>query len=150
MKRLICVLAMTSLVAPPAAASVREAAFSSTTESARIQSGLFVGATYRLGTNPHSGGVRGIASLNMSGMTRTVSGDFRFNRGAELHLDASGKPALLVGGRDIGHFKRQSKLSGGTTAIIIVGGIALAVAAAVVVSNAIDESNCIDEEYGCD
>jgi len=126
MKKLIALLAMTSLFALPVAASVRDAAFSSSADNAQAQTGMFVGVSYRVSSSHQTNAPQGRASLKMSGMVFTPgTSDLRFSEGFELAAGKTGKPAFLVGGSDIGEMQKSLKLSGGATAIVVVVGVAV-------------------------
>lgn len=126
MKKLIALLAMTSLFASPVSASVRDAAFSSSADNAKARTGMFVGLHYRVSSDRHSSTPQGRASLKMSGMVVTPgTSDLQFSEGFELAAGKTGKPAFLVGGSDIGEMHKSLKLSGGATAMIVVVGVAV-------------------------
>lgn len=126
MKKLIALLAMTSLSATPVAASVRDAAFSSSADHAQTQTGMFVGVHYRISSKRDASAPTGRASFKMSGMALTPgASDIRFSEGLELTAGKTGKPAFLVGGSDLGEMQKSLKLSGGATAAIVVVGVAV-------------------------
>jgi hypothetical protein len=141
MKKLIALLAMTSLSATPAAASVRDVAFSSSADQARAQTSMFAGASYRVvlggtGENPRSR-----ASLKLSGMMKVPgASEIRFGQGLEVARGIAGKPALFVAGRDVGKLGDQARLgSGGTIALVVVGLVVVAGGAAALAIDARDD-----------
>jgi hypothetical protein len=151
MKTLITMFAMTVLVASPASGSIRDAAFASSADRQGLQTSMFAGATYGVDLDKRTGQARGRASLGFGGMTRTPTADLRFAKGLQLSAGQTGKPALFVGGRDLGQVQKQkANLSGGTTALIVVGVVALVAVAAVVVADAVDDERCIGEDGDCD
>jgi len=139
----ISLLAMTSLAASPAIASVREAAFATSAEQQRAQTSVFVGATWRIGLDRRAGEPRGRALLALTGMTRTPSAEVRFGRGLEISGGQGGTPLVSMGGQDLGQVKAKAKLSGGTTAAIVIGVL---VVAAVVAAVAISEATKCEED----
>ena len=126
----IAFLAMTSLLTSPVLGSVREAAFSSSSDRHGSQNSMFAGATYRVGFDRRSGEPRGRASLNVAGMTRTPTADFKIGQGLEIRGGRTGKPAFLLGGREIDLKNRKANLSSGATIAIVAVGV-LAVGAVV-------------------
>ena len=150
MKTLIAVAAVTGLVATPLSATVRDAAYASSSDRQATQTSLFAGATYRVGLDNRAGEPRGRASLAFAGMARTPANDFRFGQGLEISRGQTGKPALFMAGQDVGQVKDRANLSGGTTAIIVGGVILLVVVAAVVISDYQRSQRCIGEEGDCD
>jgi hypothetical protein len=141
MKTFVSVLVVASLVATPAAASVRDAAFASSADRGRAETSMFVGVSYRVTSNHRTSAPQGRASFKMSGMAHTPgTSDFKFGHGLEISSGETGKPALFVAGHDVGQLDRKAHLSGGNTALIVVGVLVVAAAvAAVVVVNELDE-----------
>lgn len=151
MKKLITLLAMTSLSASPAWGSVREAAFASSTDRPATQTSIFAGATYRVGLDRRTSQQRGRASLKLAGTNHVPgSSEIRFGDGLELTGGQTGKPALHLAGQDIGQLNRKANLSGTGTALIIGGVIVLGVVAALVISDYERSQRCIGEEGDCD
>ena len=136
MKKLISLFAVASLIASPVAATVREAAFATSADRHATQTSMFVGATYRVGLNERTAGIRGRASLAFTGMTRTPTNDFKFRHVLELSRGQTGKPSLYLAGRDIGEVERKANLS--TGAGIAIGLGVLLVAGAVVLATYCD------------
>jgi hypothetical protein len=131
MNRFVTSSIMASLIAAPASAAVRDAAFASSSDRMPTQASVFAGATYSVALNRGSKGAQGYASLRLSGMTRSWNGArLQVGQGAELRLGAQGRPMLLAGGQEIDQLKRRSNLSGGTVAVIVVGVLAVGAAAA--------------------
>ena len=129
MQKLIALLALTGLSSAPVAASVRDAAFSSSADRGQAQTGMFVGVSYRVSSGHQTNAPQARASLKMSGMMFTPgTSDLRFSEGFELAAGKSGKPAFLVGGSDIGDMRKSLKLSGGATAAIVAVGVVVVAA----------------------
>ena len=126
MKKLLTLLAMTSLSASPASGSVKEAAFASSADRHAPQTSMFVGATYRVGLDKRSGVARGRASLAFTGMTRTPTSDIKFRQGLELSQGRTGNPSLYIAGQPIGKMGRKANLSTGTGIAIGLGVILVA------------------------
>lgn len=131
MTKLTALIAMASLIAAPATAGVRDAAFANSSDRMPTQASVFAGATYSVALNRGTKRARGYASLRLSGMTRSWNGaQLQVGQGAELRLGAHGRPMLLAGGQEIDQLTRRSNLSGGTVAVIVVGVLAVGAAAA--------------------
>lgn len=150
MNRLIAMLSMSSLVASPAMASVRAAAYASTADRHSAQTSLFAGATYRIGFDRRDSRQRGRAAINIAGMSRTPTAEFRVGQGLELTGGKGGKPTLSLAGQDLGQFKQRAQLKGTTTALIIGGVVLVGVVAAVLISDYQRSQRCIGEEGDCD
>ena len=151
MRNLVALFALTSLVATPAGASVREAAYAASTDQTVGQTSMFVGATYRIGLDRRTDDQPGRASLRLSGMSHAPgSSELRLGSGLKLAAGKTGKPALYLAGQDIGEFKTKAQMNGTTTAVIIGGVILLGVIAAVVISDYQRSQRCIGEEGDCD
>lgn len=131
-KEPILVFAAASLVATPVSASVREAAFASSADRAPTEASVFVGLKYgvSLGRSTNAPKVR--ASFNVARMSKTPNAQLRVTEGVGLTFGAKGKPALLLGGHEIGDLKdRRANLStGATVAIVTVGVLAVGAVAA--------------------
>ena len=126
MTKLIAMLAA-GLATAPAQAGLRDAVFASSADRTELRSGMFVGASYSVGFNRAVQAPQGKASLKMSGMVVAPgTSQIRFGDGIELALRGNAKPALLVGGSDVGQIRKSAKLSGTTTVMIVVGVAALA------------------------
>jgi hypothetical protein len=122
MKTSVSVLAVASLIAAPADASVRDAAFASSADRARAESSIFIGANYgvSLGRKTNAGKAR--ASFKIAGMVKDGNAQFRLGEGLALTAGTQGKPAFLIGGQDIGAMKGKANLgTGGTVALVVVG-----------------------------
>lgn len=130
MLKFISVIAVASLAAAPLAASVREAAFSTSADRPAIQTSVFAGTTYRMGLDRRVSKAPGRLSLKLSGMAWSpATAELRLGQGLEFGAGNSGKPALLVGGKDIGSMHKAAKLNGTTTAVVVVLGAAILVGA---------------------
>jgi hypothetical protein len=144
MNKLIALLAMASLSATPAAASVRDAAFSSSADPAQVRTGVFVGAHYRLSFHRDASAPQGRASFKLSGMAHTPgASDLKLGSGLEIAGGKSGKPALFVAGRDADKLGDQARLgSGGTIALVVVGLVVVAGSvAALAIDDRLDRQN---------
>lgn len=143
MNKLIALLVMTNLSAMPAAASVRDAAFSSSADRAQAQTGMFAGVHYQI-TSARDAAPQGRASLKMSGMTHTPGkSDLKLARGLEISRGKTGKPTFFVGGRDPGELGDRVNLGkGGTIALVVVGVVVVAGAAvALAIDARLDRQN---------
>ena len=128
MNKLLTLFTAMSLLASPAWVSAREAAFASSADRSAPRSSVFAGATWRIGLDGRTGKTRNQASLRFSGMTHTPgTADLRLGNGLAIAAGQTGRPALFVGGQDIGQIERQANLNGGNTALI-VGGVLLVLA----------------------
>lgn len=150
MNKLVAILATSSLMASPAAAGVRAAAYASSADSHSAQTSMFAGATYRVGFDHRDSRPRGRAAINIAGMSRTPTAGFKIGQGLELSGGRTGKPALFLAGQDVGEFKGKAQLSGTTTALIVGGVILVGVVAAVLISDYQRSQRCIGEEGDCD
>lgn len=151
MRNLVTFCAVASLVAMPANADVREAAYASSSDRTVAQTSMFVGATYRIGLGRGTDDRRGRASLRLAGMSYApASSELRLGEGLELSAGKTGKPALYLAGQDVGEFKSKAQMKGATTAIIVGGVILLGVVAAVALSDYQRSLKCIGEEGDCD
>jgi hypothetical protein len=104
-------------------------------DQARTESGLFAGATYRVGFDRRANAPRGRATLNLSGMTwRPAASELRIGEGIALGISERARPALLVGGTEVGDIGRRANLSGTATAVIVLGVAVIAVAVLVATS----------------
>ena len=147
MKPFLAGLTMASLIISPAAASVRDAAFSTSSDRPAAQTSMFAGATYRIDFDRRKNEPRGRASLKLSGMaTSPGSSAIRFSDGLEISGGQSGKPAVYLAGRDLGQLKRKAELSGSGTALIIGGIVVLAVVVVLVASDVHHDNKCSEEE----
>jgi hypothetical protein len=110
------------------AASVREAAYSTSSNQPVAQVSMFGGATYRIGFDRRADKVRGRASLNFGGMVKSAnSSELRIAQGLEIAGGKSGKPALHLAGQDVGELGNRAKLgTGGTVALVVVGVVVVA------------------------
>ena len=144
MKKLIAMLAVTTLAASPVTATVRDAAFASSGDRAQPQTSMFVGATYHVGLNGSSNRARGRASLHLGAMMKTTdASDLRIGRGLEIAGGRAGKPALLIAGHDARDLGDRSHLStGATVALVVVGVVVIAgVTAALLIDERLDRQN---------
>lgn len=147
MRVLIMTLAMIGLATAPATASVRDAAFSSSSDRLNVQASVFAGASYRVGLDRRTGGPRGQASLKLSGMTKASDTSVvRFGQGLEIIRGEAGAPGLYLAGQDVGELKSKAQLKGTGTALIIGGVVLLAVAVALVASDIHHKNKCSEEE----
>ena len=137
MSKFLTLAAIASLTSAPASANLREAALATSGDQARTHSGLFVGATYRVGFDRKANAPRGRGALTLSGMTyRPQTSELRIGEGIAVGISGQAKPALLIGGADVGQLGRRANLSGRATALIVVGVAVVAVA--VLVATACD------------
>lgn len=151
MKKLVSLLALTSIAAAPVSASVRDAAFAASTDRAAVRSSLFVGATYRVGLDRRTSEPKGRASLKIAGMSKAPeASELKFSQGLELTGGKTGKPTVYVAGRDLGQLKTRAGLNGTTTAIIVGGVLVLGIVAALVISDYQRDQRCIGEDGDCD
>ena len=135
MNRYVALMALAGLVSAPVHASVREAAMATSADSQPVQSGMFAGATFRVGFDRSAGKARGRAALAISGMTKDPgSAGVRLGDGLELASGKTGKPALHLAGQDVGELGRQNNLSTGA-AIAIGVGLVVIVGAAVLLAS---------------
>ena len=122
MKLLASILAIAGLAGAPVAASVRDAAFSSSADRAETRTSVFAGATYRVGLNGKSRKPVGRASLKIAGMTKVAGSPYaQFANGFEITGGKTGQPALHLGATDIGDIERRANLSTGASVAIGVG-----------------------------
>lgn len=136
MNKLLALVAATSLTASPAWGTVREAAYASSADNAQVRTGMFTGATYSIGFDRAGNSPRGRASFKLSGMTsRPGTSELRFGQGIEISTSRSGKPALLVGGADVGELRESAKLNGTATAAVVVVGVILVAGAIFLATN---------------
>lgn len=131
MKIHISILAVASLIAAPAGASVREAAFASSADRTRAETSMFVGMNYQLDLSGKLHPGKGRASLKVAGMVKSPNAQFRIGEGLALAPKAKGKPTFLVGGQELRVEDDRANLSkGATVGVIVVGVLAVAAAAA--------------------
>ena len=127
MKSFASILAVASLANAPVAASVRDAALSSSSDRPEMRTSMFAGATYRVGFNRKTGKVVGRASLKIAGMTSVPGSPYaKFANGFEITGGKTGQPALHLRGMDIGEIERKASLSTGATIAIGVGVLSVA------------------------
>jgi hypothetical protein len=144
MNKLIVLLAAAKVVATPVAASVRDAAFSSSADRSHAESSMFVGMTYGLALDRKTNAREARASFNVARMVRTPSAQFRVGEGLQLAVGAKGNPAFLIGGQEIRIRNDKANLSsGGTIGIAVVGVLAVgAVAAYFALRDPCDHKEC--------
>ena len=131
MKQAVLILAAASLIATPVSASVRDAAFASSADPSRAQTGMFVGFKYGVSVDRRTNAPKGRASFNVARMVKAPDAQLRIDEGVGLALGAKGKPALLVGGQEFDLKDRKANLStGATVAIVVVGLLAIGAVAA--------------------
>ena len=127
MKSFASILAVASLAGAPVAASVRDAAFSSSSDRAEVRTSVFAGATYRVGLDQVSSKPVGRASLKIGGMTRVPGSTYaKFANGFEITGGRTGRPALHLGGMEIGDIERKANLSSGAAIAVGVGVLLVA------------------------
>lgn len=144
MKRLMSALAVASLLASPVSASVREAAFASSSDRPTVHTSMFVGATFRVGLDGRTSEAKGRASLKISPMTWDPrSSQLRFSEGLAISGGRTGRPALFLAGQDVGQFERRNNLSTGAAIAIGVGVVLLAGVAVFALSHPFE---CYDED----
>ncbi|MEO7654576.1 MAG: hypothetical protein ABIS23_02695 [Sphingomicrobium sp.] len=144
MKWPMILLAMASLPLSPAAASVRDAAFSSSADQTYAQTSIFAGASYRLTLGRSGDTPRSRASLKLSGMkTAPGASEFKFGQGLEIAAGKAGKPTLYVAGRKAEKLGDRANLgTGGTVALVVVGVVVAAgVVAALLIDERLDRQN---------
>ena len=116
---------------PSVAADYREAL-----EKEGRRGGVFAGATLRLALDGRQS-VKPIARLKLSptSSASTSSGaiTLRAGSGIEFGVSRAGKPDLFFGGQSLANLKRQLNVRGDATPLII-GGIALAALAVVLIT----------------
>ena len=110
---------------------------------------MFVGATFRLGLNQRTGEPGYRTTLGISGMSRNpVTSGIRVGNGLELAFTGKKKPALNLAGMELGQLRRTANMSGEGKAVLIAGGVALALGIGVLV--ALDSLPCTDGDDPCD
>lgn len=136
-KRVAAALAGAALLASPGAAAGLE-------EAGTTRSGLFAGATLRVGLGRDC--PKPAARLSL-GHHRLTDGAFHYVRptGLELGLNRTGTAQLSLAGQNMSDLQRRLNLNrDSTTTWLLVGGaVALVVAAAVLLSDD-DEACCLD------
>ena len=126
MKVFVSVLAVASLLTAPVAASVREAAFSSSADRSRTETSMFAGLNYAVAIDRKTNAPKASASLKLAQMVKTQNAQFRVGEGLALASGANGKAALLVGGQQIDIKNGKANLStAGTIGIVVVGVLVL-------------------------
>lgn len=126
MKRFVPVLAVASLITAPAAASVRDAAFSSSADRARAETSMFIGINFGVALDRKTNAREARASFKVARMVKTPSAQFRVGEGLELAAGAKGKAAFLVGGQEIDIKYGKANLgTAGTIGIVVVGALAI-------------------------
>lgn len=147
MNNFVSMLAIAGLIASPASASVRDAAFADSGDRSVARTSTFAGVSYRVGLETTTGKPTGVASLQLAAMTHASgSAQMRFSDGLQLRAGKSGKPALHLAGQDIGELNRKAELDGTGTALVIGGVVLLAVIVAVVASDIHHKNKCSEEE----
>jgi hypothetical protein len=144
MKAFLSVATVVSLITAPAAASVREAAFSSSTDREHAQTSMFIGMNYGISLDRKTNVRKARASLKVARMVRTPNAQFRVGEGFGLAAGANGTPVFLVGSQELGSKRDKANLStGGTVAIAVVGVLVIgAVAAYYVLRDPCDHKEC--------
>ena len=144
MYKLIALLAAANLFATPVAASVREAAFSSSADRSRAESSMFVGINYGVALDRKTNAREARASLKLARMVKTPGAQFRVGEGLGLAAGVKGKAAFLVGGQEIDIKGGKANLStAGTIAIAVVGVLAIgAVGAYYALRDPCDHKEC--------
>jgi len=144
MKRFVSVLGIASLMTAPAAASVREAAFSSSADRARAETSMFIGMNYGVALDRKTNAREARASLKLARMVKTPGAQFRVGEGLGLAAGVKGKAAFLVGGQEIDIKGGKANLStAGTIAIAVVGVLAIgAVGAYYALRDPCDHKEC--------
>ncbi len=131
MKMFVTVLAVAGLTTAPVAASVRDAAFSSSADRARTERSIFIGMNYGVALDRKTDGREARASFQVAQMVKTSNAQFRVGEGVGLAAGAKGRAALVVGGQEVDLKNGKASLSkGGTIAIVVVGVLALGAVAA--------------------
>lgn len=98
---------------------------------------MFVGGTFRIGFDRRTVPPRSGPALTLTRVTRTATASFDLGHGLDVGPGRTGRPALFMGGQDVGQLDRQAKLSGGTTAMVVVGVLlVVGIGAAVAISEA--------------
>ena len=150
MKIIVRCLVISSILAAPAHADGRDALFQSSAEPSATRTSMFAGATYRVGFDRRAGKAKGRAALSFGSMALSpTTASVRFSDSFQLTGGRTGKPALHIAGQDIGELGRTTQLNGTTTAVLVVGGLALLLVGAVALSR-IESHRCIGEEGDCD
>jgi hypothetical protein len=144
MKAFLSAAAIASLITAPAAASVREAAFSSSAERGHAETSMFIGLNYGVSLDRKTNVHKARASFKVARMVTTPNAQFRVGEGFGLAARANGKPMFLVGGQELGNKRDKANLStGGTVAIAVVGVLVIgAVAAYYALRDPCDHKEC--------
>lgn len=119
--RVAAALALLSVATTPtlaAAAGPREAAFASSADPSRAETRVFAGVSLRVR------GDRVEPTLALSSLRGRSGEAARVDEGVRLSLATS--PRLTFAGQDAADLKRRQQLNGGQTAMVVVGGLALA------------------------
>ena len=143
MRMFVSVLAIASLITAPVAASVRQAAFSSSADQVR-ESSMFIGMNYGIALDRKTNAQDARASFKVARMVKTQNAQFRVGEGLGLAAGAKGRAAFLVGGQEIDLKNGKANLSkGATIGIIVVGVLAIgAVAAYYALRDPCDHKEC--------
>ena len=126
-------LALISL-SQPACAGVREAAFGTSSDRAETRTGMFVGATYRVGFDGRSHDRNGQASFNIAGLTQASGRAFQLRPGLDLAANPGAPLRMSIGGVPAKQLEQRLNMSGGAKTVLIVGGAVLLVGGAVLVA----------------
>lgn len=97
MKMFVTVLAVASLTTAPVAASVRDAAFSSSADRVRAERSLFIGMNYGVALDRRTDTREPRASFKVAQMVKKSNAQFRVGDGIGLAAGAKGRAALAVG-----------------------------------------------------
>ena len=144
MKNWLTMLTMTSLLASPAWAGVRDAAFGSSADPRPTETSMFVGVNYGVAFDRKASAPKARASFKVARMVKSPNAQFRVGEGLALAAGGDGRPAFLVGGQKIGTKEGKANLgTGGTVAIVVVGVLAVgAVAAYYALRDPCDHKEC--------
>ena len=131
----------------PASAGVRDAAFSSSGDQARVRTSLFVGGDYRLPLDGRGSDRTGRATLKLAGAAQLPgSSRLQLTDGVALGRGADGKAALAIAGIDSRQLGRRMNLSDGATVGLVIGGLVLVGLAVAVASSGVPANAAWDDD----
>jgi hypothetical protein len=144
MKKWLTMFTTACLLASPAWAGVRDAAFATSADPTRAESSMFIGLNYGVAFDRKARARHVRASFKVARMVKTSDAQFRVGEGLALTAAKDGVPTFHVGGQDIGSKAGKANLNtGGTVAIAVVAVLAVgAVAAYYALRDPCDHREC--------